>query len=86
MTGLTKTQARTMLRVAQMCESTEEVAHDHSGDLSMCSRNWPATHHSLVRRGLIDAHYDPQAFAEEAWTYTLTPLGKRAVMDLRGEA
>jgi hypothetical protein len=74
MRRLTSIQRRALLAVERI-QASDDVAHDFEGFLSMTSGNWPATARSLVRRGLIWEHHDPMRPDEEAWTYTLTPLG-----------
>lgn len=74
--SLTVTQKRALTAIQLMCDSSEEIAHDLVGDLSLTSRNWPRTAQVLEDRGLITAHFDHQRPVEEAWTYRITPAGR----------
>lgn len=78
-TSLTKTQLRALRTIQRMCDSTEEIAHDLEGDLSLTSRNWPATAAGLERRELIVGFYDCTRPHEEAWTYSITDAGRAAL-------
>lgn len=80
-TALSPPQLRA-LRVIDRQQRAGEDGHDCEGDLSMCSRNWPATHHSLVRRGLVEAEYHPAT--EPPWTYRLTDAGREAIAEAAG--
>lgn len=67
-----------MLRTIADMQAHGEDGHDFCGDLSMCSRNPGATMRSLERRGFVTSHYQGhQAPPEEAWTYRLTPQGRK---------
>jgi DNA-binding MarR family transcriptional regulator len=80
---LTRTQMRALRAVQRMHDSPEGLAHDHEGDLSLTSGNWPATAASLERRGLIVALFDATAPIEEAWTFTITAAGRAALGEAR---
>ncbi len=67
------------LRVIQRQQDAGEDGHDCEGDLSMCSRNWPATHHALVRRGLVEATFHDGD--DSPWTYRLTDAGRAIVRE-----
>lgn len=76
---LTRPQERA-LRVIDRMERSGEPGHNAEGDLSVCSRNWPATHASLVRRGLVDVQYEPgPSEDDDPWLYRLTPKGRSAL-------
>ncbi len=73
------------LRVIDRQQRNGEDGHDCEGDLSMCSRNWPATHHALVRRGLVEATYDHwRDPTDTPWTYRLTDAGRAAIQATGG--
>jgi DNA-binding MarR family transcriptional regulator len=82
MAALSSQQLRA-LRVIDRQQRSGEDGHDCEGDLSMCSRNWPATHHSLVRRGLVVATFDG-IDVWSPWTYRLTDAGREAITEAAG--
>lgn len=70
-------QARALRQIAAMGDD----ATDLEGDLSICSRNWPATQAALVRRGLVVATHHPEGdpLLEAFYTYVLTDAGREAI-------
>lgn len=80
MADLTATQRRALRVIGQMSRNGDP-AHDLEGDLSLTSGNWPATHHALVRRGLVDAEYVPEygGILEPFFEYWLTDAGRAAL-------
>ena len=77
--SLSSTQMRA-LRAIEAVQARDGEAHDLDGDLSLTSKNWPATAASLERRGLVDSKFDWTGPPEEGWTYTLTDAGRAALI------
>lgn len=81
---LTRAQ-RGWLEVIDHQEQRDEAGNDRDGDLSVQTGNYAATHHSLVRRGLIIAEFDYlRGPDDDPWEYHLTDAGRKALMQERG--
>ena len=81
MSALTNTQKRCLGWIA-----AGPWPNDHAcnceGDLTIRSANWPATAHSLLRRGLIEkveVHFQHQE--DEHYAYAITDAGDQAILD-----
>lgn len=74
---VTNQQARALRAIERMGDD----ASDAEGDLSVCSRNWPATAAALIRRGLVIPTYHPEGYGllEPYYTYELTDAGRQAI-------
>lgn len=75
-TPLSRAQ-RGWLGVIDRQEQHGESGNDCDGDLSIRTGNYAATHHSLIRRGLVTAEYDHfRGSDDDPWEYHLTDAGR----------